>query len=266
MSKIYVYKPINVQELNNAFNQFSTINPLKDPANFNADIRDLRIEGNICAGFLAKLRTDNLPHIAKIHSTEERKLEKDDDEALLEKSHFLYSKSTGYLFFQVNVKAFRSPNDLATIFTNKTNRTVSFNPVLTRDAQIRLRNNQQSIFKIEIDVANPDVSLLGDSSIENSIRHLSQNATKVKLRISNDKSSGRFLDIPIFNIFTRVNNTSPSKFKAYSSELDNPIDLVMERELFTKKIATGDDGYINSQSAYQKLEECRQEFTSRMSQ
>ncbi len=265
MSKIYVYKPTNTKELNQAFDgcYSNKKNPIKDSTNLLADIRDLKKTGNIYIGYLANLRTDNLPHLAEIHSIKERKLVKNNNEALLEKSHFLYSKTTGYLFFQVNVKAFRNPNILATIFTNKTNKTVSLNPVLTTDAQIRLRDNKQSIFKLEIDVASPDISLLGDSSIENSIKYLSKTVSKVKLSISNDKRSGKFFDMQIFKIFQRVDKVSPSKFKAYSSELDEPIDLVMERESFTKKIKTGKDGYISSKSAYEKLEECRQEFSNR---
>ena len=258
---IYVYNPVNKDILNNAFDGLSNENPLKDPANHSADIRDINIVGNICTGFLANLRLDNLPHLAKINSTKERKLPKDDDEALLEKSHFLYSKLTGNLFFQANAKAFRSADNIATILTNRTNYTISLNPVLTRDAHQRLMNNQQSIYRVEIDMASPDLSLLGDSSIERSISILASQVQKVKLNISNDRRMGKFLDMPFLDIFRRVHENHPTKFNVYSSELDSPIDLVLERQKFKKKVAIDGDGYINSQSVYEKLEECRRELT-----
>jgi len=259
---IYVYEAQDRTLFNNTFDNIcQTIidnKPIKDQINSSVDIRDLKLVGNIYTGYLANLRTENLPHLAKINDTQEREIPKDEDEALLEKAHFLYSKSTGYLFFQVNAKAFKSPNYIEKILTNRGNKTVILNPVLTTDAQTRLRNHQKSIYKFEINVASPDIQSFGNTTLENSIKSLALTTSKVKLILSNDKRQHKFINLPLFDIFRRVEKNA-TKFIVHSSELDSPIDLLVERKKFRKSIEVN-NGYVSSGSAYEKLEECRSEF------
>lgn len=260
---IYVYEPSNKETFNQAIKEAAKENPFKASNNSGADIRDLKCVGNIFIGFLANLRLNNLPHLAKINTTSERELPKDDDEALLEKAHFLYSTKTGFLFFQVNGKAFRNPNNIAEIFTERFNENITLNYQLTTDAQKRLVANQSTVYKLDVNVASPNTKLLGDSIVEKAIRFLAKNSTKVKLSISHDKRKGESLDLSVRDIWEKISQQPVvTKFIAYSSDLDEPIDLLIERKKFRKKIETT-DGYVVSKSAYQKLEECREELTNK---
>ena len=82
--------------------------------------------------------------------------------------------------------------------------------------------------------------------------------SKVKLILSNDKRQHKFINLPLFEIFRRVEKNA-TKFIVHSSELDSPIDLLVERKKFRKGIEVN-NGYVSSGSAYEKLEECRSEF------
>lgn len=264
LMNIYVYEPSDKAIFDDALDKAvsSKENPFKAVDNSQADIRDLKKVGQVYTGFLANLRTKNLPHLMKINDIQERELPKDEDEALGEKSHFLYSKKSGFFFFQMNGNAFRNPSNIAEIFTTKFGKTIVLNPKLTRDAEIRLINNQYTIYKLELNIAGVNPKLLGNTTLEQSIKFLSGISNKIKLVISNDKREGRFLDIPVKEIWSKMfkQGQPVSKFKVYSSELDEPIDLLLDRVKFTKQVQVN-DGYVLSDSAYQELEKCRQEFS-----
>jgi len=259
----YMYEPndknLFCQHLDKVINSKEA--PFKSLNNSNADIRELKKSGGIYTGFLANLRLTNLPHLAKIHDLSERELPKDDDEALVEKSHFLYSETTGFLFFQMNGKGFRNPTNLAEILTERFNETVALNQKLTGEQEAKLNDKQDSIHKIEINIANISPSLLGDSSIEEAIVASAKVAQKIKLILSYDKRSGGILDMSILKLWKKLKPQEPTRFIAHSTELDEPIDLLLDRVKFTKRVEII-DGYIVSQSAYQKLNECRIEFSA----
>ena len=259
---IYIYEVNNRDILNDCFNKIQ--NPIISVSEvLDAEIKEFTTTSTTCRGFLADLREKVLPHLSKRNDPNERPIPKDNDEVLLEKSHFLYSKSDGILFFQCNAKAFRSPIKLANIINCKFNQTISFNPKLTQDAYQRLLDNKGTIYKTEISVANPDSSVLGNSSLETAIKQAASVGEKIKLSISNDRRKKKFLDTNVVEICSnlfRKNSISFNKFKVYSSELDDPIDLLTERLKFKKNIALDNGGYVTSPSAYQKLEECKDSY------
>ncbi len=260
---IYVYEPNDKDLFEQHLDKVIALKetPFKSPNN-SADIRELKKVGNVYTGFLASLRLTNLPHLAKINDISERKLPKDDDEALVEKSHFLYSKTTGFLFFQMNGRGFRNPKNFAEILTERFDEVVTLIQKLTGEQEAKLEDNKDSVYKIEFSIANIDPSLLGNSSIEEAIVASAKVAPKIKLTLSYDKRSGSMLDMPISNFWKKIQPQEPSKFIAYSAELDEPIDLLLDRVKFKKQVKTKDD-YIVSESAYQKLNECRREFNEK---
>jgi hypothetical protein len=127
--------------------------PIWDDVDAKYEIKGVTQSGEFIHGAFCKYRLDNIPH-AGSPNNDERELELDTDEGLIEKNYFAFRPNDNLLIFQRNGNASKA-NKLAKYFTETGTETVSFDPVLKGDSVNRLMRGELKATSLDVSFARP---------------------------------------------------------------------------------------------------------------
>lgn len=119
----------------------------------NFEMRQVYLAHGGYFGVLGKIRTRNLPHAAKAGGRE-RELNLDDDEGLIEKSHFFIRPQDGVIALQRNRLACSFAHATGYL-TQLCGGDVTLLPIMQADAMGRLAASEAPVREIQINVARP---------------------------------------------------------------------------------------------------------------
>lgn len=190
-------------------------------------------DGTSFRGVFAKIRTTDIPHIGGTDG-EEREIDLEDDEGVLEKNHFLYFQQHELLVFQSNgngstVEAF------GRYFSDIVNHTTVFNAVLKADAMRRMMRADLEPRIIELSVArptNPDLYPNNDWSSELFGLMAGINGFKAHIKISAEgtgQARGKLTELVKRAAAAMVNNGNASIARIKMAGIEQPIDLIADR-------------------------------------
>ncbi|WP_047552183.1 DUF6731 family protein [Methylotenera sp. G11] len=184
-------------------------------------------------GVFAKIRTTDIPHIGSTGG-EEREIDLDDDEGVIEKNHFLYYRQNELLVYQSNgngstVEAF------GRYFSDILNHTTVFNAILKADAMRRMMSADLEPRTIELSVArptNPDLYPNDDWSSELFGLMAGIDGFKARIKISAEgagRSRGRLMDRAKRVAAALVNSGNANIARIKMAGVEQPIDLIADR-------------------------------------
>lgn len=231
------------------------------------EIRDLVSHNNGASfhGVFAKFRKDDLPH-AGAPGGEEREIDLDDDEGLLEKNHFLYFRAHELLVYQRNGHG-STTNRMGMYLSGLFNETVIFNPVLQSEPMRRLLRGEAQPRTLDLSFAkptNPDAFPRDDWNA-NLISVLTRaGGARMSIHISAGKSKDpqvRYLGRQIKRAITQlINNTEVTKARFVVEEdgVQHPIDLIADR-LLSQQAVRMNGHYPIPDEMYRALRRARDE-------
>ncbi|WP_299231669.1 DUF6731 family protein [uncultured Halomonas sp.] len=121
---------------------------------FDLEVRHLRRhEDGVISGVFAKIRKDHLPHAGRT-GQQERELDLEDDEGLVEKNHFLAYRENSLLVMQANRHA-GTAIALGHYLSRFAGHSVAFDPVLQPDAMQRLMRGDLHPVSVQAGFARP---------------------------------------------------------------------------------------------------------------
>ncbi|MCY4047465.1 MAG: hypothetical protein OXF42_05080 [Candidatus Dadabacteria bacterium] len=149
-------------------------------------------------GVVKKFRRQDIPSIGKLNEIKERSIELQREEAIVEKTHFLYNSSMNVLLYQsnfygTNVKYFGE------YLSHLIGRTVSFNPVIVPDAYKKILDSNLKLKRFIVKIARPtNISMLKNPSNsivwDESMKLLDEStASNLTLTIAGDKREGVYI-------------------------------------------------------------------------
>lgn len=184
-------------------------------------------------GVFAKIRTSDIPHIGSTDG-EEREIDLEDDEGVLEKNHFLYYRQQELLVYQSNgngstVEAF------GRYFSDIVNHTTVFNAILKADAMRRMMRADLEPRTIELSVArptNPDLYPNDDWSSELFGLMAGVDGFKAHIKISAEgtgRARGRLMERAKRAAAALVNSGNANIARIKMAGVEQPIDLIADR-------------------------------------
>ena len=201
------------------------------------ELRDIQKSGRTVRGALAKFRTDDLPHAGRIGG-DERELDLKADEGLIEKNHFLYDGHRDVLAFQRNGHASRVGR-LGTFLSQIVGETITFNPVVQRDAAARLMRDEVEPLTLELSFArptNPDVYPSNEWNQKVFELAGQAGAARTRIKLSSDRRSVDELLHSLRDVvkdaaknFVDTGVASVARVKVLDEGVEYPIDLVADR-------------------------------------
>ncbi|ANJ66038.1 hypothetical protein A9404_00370 [Halothiobacillus diazotrophicus] len=153
------------------------------------ELRRLSRRGNFIRGFIGKLRFDDLPHASR-PGGQERELNLDDDEGLIEKNFFIYSITHNALIYQH--QGYGSTYlQFGNYLTEAIGDTVSVNPIIQPDALRRLMRGNVEPKMVELSIAKPAANFLGESAITREIVSLMNSSEGMQMYMRFSLGRGR---------------------------------------------------------------------------
>lgn len=219
-------------------------------------------------GIVGKYRKTALPHAA-VPGGEERELDLDEDEHLIEKSFFKYFSDYSLLIMQRNRFAV-NPN-IFSIYLSIDGYTTSLNPMIEAADLRRLMNNETQVRTLTAKIArprNPDLFRNCEHDFNNSI-FATLNGSKaavINIGLRGDGRSKdpekRYLDPMIKRAILELKE----KFHVEKAELlleeqngdTHPLDLVTDRLMYSKEISIP-GRYPFASDMWEAIREAREE-------
>ncbi|WP_292950182.1 MULTISPECIES: DUF6731 family protein [unclassified Neptuniibacter] len=235
-------------------------------------LRELNIfQGGRMRGVLAKFRDDDLPNIGDRSSIEERPIDLDDSEGLIEKNHFLYDPGLEMLTFQVNGNGLninKAGELLGTVLSKDRVIGVGLSPVLRPDAVERILNGNMKPRKFEISFTRPTATEAYEGhdqfsgplmSLLNSVDGVSCSIT-VSANPPGRHSIRNYLnDVVKGGMTTLVGSTVPVNMsKVWFDEDSDPIDLIEDRIKGSTDPVQQEGRYPVPESIFNALEKVRE--------
>ncbi len=258
----YIGREDNDDKVSDIFRELTK----KDPCppctidDYTYEIRELRAFGNgSFNGILAKFRSDDIPHIGA-PGGEERDIEMEEGEALIEKNHFIFYQDYELLVFQSNRNG-SSTRALSTYLGDYKNDTVRFAPVLQLDPMRRLLHSEAKPRKIELSFARPSKDWIkrNHTQFSNGIIKLLSEAggSRINLTITPPRKS--FLHMGMKEVVRNLLEEVPEDVKVarmnvLEGDVEHPIDLIADR-LFSKKTVDMNGRYPNTKGMFRALQE-----------
>ncbi|ABE58759.1 hypothetical protein Csal_1404 [Chromohalobacter israelensis DSM 3043] len=224
------------------FSTFSEICDLEERpsyhlGSFEYQLRSMSKAGGTIKGVLAKFRTSDLPH-AGSPAGEERELELEAQEGLIEKNHFLVKKDKCVVVFQRNGHAARIGR-LSEYISSYLGETVIFNPILQPDAVERMLDDNLEPVTIELSYApptNPDYFPEDDWGERFAKLADLGNSSRIRVNLSADRRSADRDKHTLWpglkkaaESIVKTRNASVARVKLTDGEHDYPIDLIADR-------------------------------------
>jgi len=184
-------------------------------------------------GVFAKIRTTDIPHIGSTDG-EEREIDLEDDEGVLEKNHFLYYRQHELLVYQSNGNG-STVDAFGRYFSDIVNHTTVFNAILKADAMRRMMRADLEPRTIELSVArptNPDLYPNDDWSSELFGLMAGIDGFKAHIKISAEgtgRARGRLMDRAKRAAAALVNSGNANIARIKMAGIEQPIDLIADR-------------------------------------
>lgn len=184
-------------------------------------------------GVFAKIRTTDIPHIGSTDG-EEREIDLEDDEGVLEKNHFLYYRRHELLVYQSN-RSGSTVEAFGRYFSDIVNHTTVFNAILKADAMRRMMRADLEPRTIELSVArptNPDLYPNDDWSSELFGLMAGIDGFKAHIKISAEgtgRARGRLMDRAKRAAAALVNSGNANIARIKMAGIEQPIDLIADR-------------------------------------
>lgn len=164
--------------------------PPEEKASHDLEVRHLRqFDDGVIAGVFAKIRKDQLPHAGRT-GQQERELDLEADEGLVEKNHFLAYRDRDLLVMQANRHA-GTAIALGHYLGSFAGHSVAFDPVLQPDAMEKLMRGDLHPVRVEAGFARPtNPELYPEDNWSEQFMNLLSGAggSYVKLTINSDNS------------------------------------------------------------------------------
>lgn len=218
-------------------------------------------------GVIAKFRYSDLPNIGDRSTKDERPIDLDEQEGLIEKNFFLFDPSLNLITYQINgngCNISRVAEVFDALVTGKLERLASVNmtPVLRPDAIERIVNGSMKARKFEIGFSRPtNVSAFsGTDSFSNEIMQLLSglDGASMNLTISANlpgKSSARnFLSDVVKSGVAHFSQQAQVRVsKIWFDDASDPIDLIEDRIKGTTKAVPINGRYPNQVAIFSAL-------------
>lgn len=203
------------------------------------EIRDLRMfkDGASFSGVFARLRTTEIPHIGTPAGAE-REIDLAEEEGLLEKNHFLYSRKNELLTYQSNRNGC-SVGKLGEYITDILGTTTIFAPVLHPEALRRIVRQDLPVTALEVSFARPtNTDLYPKDNWSKELLELmdSAEAARIFVRLSANNLGRnvrkRYLPKRLKKAMQELVDKVPVRVAKMTVEEDgetHPIDLIADR-------------------------------------
>lgn len=240
------------------------------------ELRELAPIGDAYQGVIGKFRQDNLPRIGRIDASldtsEEHDIPMQDDEGLIEKTHFVYYKRPPLLLMQLNREGPRV-NHLSRYLSELSGERVDFPVVLRRDAYERMLSDDMQARSISLRIARPHGVDVLRKAVENAkggeflkeILHLmdSNRAATIVLTLQGSlgkKSASRTLNgsiknrmAAVFNNFAGTDMLETAKLQMENDDGEvGLVDLITDT-LFTKISVEMEGRYPNKTAMFREM-------------
>ncbi len=239
--------------------------PNKKIDGYSYAIRELQsFRNNTYRGIFCKYRTDDIPHIATLDGQNERDIDLDENEALVEKNHFVYHKANEILVFQSNRNA-GSHRTLGTYLGDLENEIITFDYVLQLDAVERLLHHDVDPKNLELRFAQPgdeyirDQNPRFDAALMDLLNETGGAKINIKIMATGRSALRNIVKTHIPRLISRYpESVKAAKFTVMEDGIRHPIDLIADR-LTTKKDVSMDGRYPNSTEMFRALNDARDE-------
>ena len=240
------------------------------------ELRELVRVGSAYQGVIGMFRQDDLPRIGKIGTqldpTKEHDIPMQDDEGLIEKTHFVLYKRPPLLLMQLNRQG-PGVNTLARYLSGISKEKVSFPPVLRREAYERMLSNDMHAREVSIKIARPQGVDVLKKEVEKEkgvgflkeLLHLMNDNRAAKLSLTlqanmETKASVRTLSgnikkgvAAVFNNYADTEMLETAKLKMENEHGEvHLVDLIEDR-LFAKISVEMEDRYPNKTSMFREM-------------
>lgn len=233
------------------------------------EIRDLKEfnGGASYRGCFAKYRVDDLPHAGEPGGVE-RELALSDEEGLIEKNYFLYFRHSELLVFQRNGHA-SNTNSLGQFFSDLSNETVIFNPVLQPEPMRRLFSEKITTKSLSLSIARPtNPEFYEGKNWSSDLLELlsSSGGSRIRLDITTDRRSIDPEQRKLHNnmrkavaFFVQNSMASVARFEVEDEDgRVHPIDLIADR-LISNQSVTMIGRYPESDGMFNALRKAKDE-------
>ena len=242
---------------------------VKTIGSYNYELRFIELTNYGFKGIIGKHRNIDLPHVAIIGGNE-REIDLEDNENLLEKTHFSYHSDFSIIILQHNYLCINYHN-LSKYLTDNNN-VISLNPIIEPESLEWLLNNHVQIRTAEFKIARPT-----NPELFNGIHHDFNNSIISTLKGSgsatinltirgnarSDIAEERYLAGTIKGAIRELLTTFDVKKCKFLLENDetniaNPVDLVSELLSYIKEIDVN-GRYPSSLDVWSALDEAKNE-------
>lgn len=211
--------------------------PFYNLGSYGYQLRSMEVAGNTVKGVLAKFRVADLPH-AGGPAGEERELELEEQEGLIEKNHFLVKRDMAVVVFQRNGQAARI-GKLGEYITQYTGATVVFNPILQPESIRRMLDDRLQPVSLELSYARPrNLELFPADDWGNRFAHLAEagGGARAHVKLTADRRSTDPEKNTLANgikagvaSFVEARLASVARMTLTDGYNDYPIDLIADR-------------------------------------
>ena len=191
-------------------------------------------QGTMIQGVIAKFRHNDIPVIGSIYDTE-RRIELDEEEGLIEKNHFLYYQDKDLLVYQQNRDG-STYGKLAEYITTATGITTVFNPVIQKDALLRLIQGGVKPRKMNVSFARPgDPALLSNHKFNKDLMKLltDTGGMNMNVTISMGRTKKEYLSMDVFNSISELmgaTHVGTAKLEVENEDgVTETVDLITDR-------------------------------------
>lgn len=199
------------------------------------EVRRLQRVGNLFKGFIGKLRFDDLPHATRPGGNE-RELELEDDEGLIEKNFFLYFSQQGVFVYQHQANG-ATYTQFEQYLTETMGNTISLNPIIQPDAMRRLMRGEVKPRMVELTISKPAANFLGESRLTREMVALMNSSEGMRMHMKFSLGPGRHGPLQaLTNAFKSATAelmdhgiVTTAKFHVSEDGDTHPIDLLADR-------------------------------------
>lgn len=235
-------------------------------------LRELFVmNGGRIRGVFAKFRDNDLPNIGDRASTDERPIDLDESEGLIEKNYFLYDPGLELMTFQVNgsgLNVQKAAELLGVVLSRERVIGVGLSPVLRPDAIERILGGEMSARKFEVSFAKPTAqeAYASHDEFSGSLMAFLGAVEGVSCTISVSanppgRSSVRnyLSDVVKGGMASLVNSTAPvGMSKIWFDEDSDPVDLIEDRIKGSTDPVRQEGRYPVPKAIYNALEAVRE--------
>jgi hypothetical protein len=191
--------------------------------------------GKSFQGVFAKYRQDVLPHVGAPAGTE-REIALRENEALIEKNHFVYYAEHQLLVYQSNYHA-SSAAMFARYLTSVVGESVTFNPVLQQDTLEKLVAGNARPRWIEVSYAAPSDAIVRSAGrgFSGGLINLLKQSGGVRAHVKVTPERKGYLDLNLRDVIPRLSddvNLSTARVRVQGEDgVEHTVDLVADRLL-----------------------------------